>query len=102
MIGRTVSAGPYAVTLLIVGGELTLAIRDRYETPPYGGKWSNIVPHLSVACVKDEQYLDHVASDFAQAARGRLPIRSTAAEVALIEKRSERCRARGSFGLRRE
>jgi 2'-5' RNA ligase len=50
--------------------QLTLAIWDRYpETPPYGGKWPDIVPHLSVASVKDEQQLDGIADDFAQASR---------------------------------
>jgi 2'-5' RNA ligase len=82
--------------------ELTLAIWDRYKTPPYGGKWSNIVPHLSVACVKDEQYLDHVAGDFVHAAQGRLPITSIATEVALMEKRSERWRVRATFGMHGE
>ncbi len=57
--------------------ELTLAIWDRYpETPPYGDKWPDIVPHLSVAWVKDERQLDSIADDFAQASRGRLPIRA--------------------------
>src|SRR5260370_27446705 len=57
--------------------KLTLAIWDRYpETPPYGGKWPDIVPHLSVAWVKDEQLLDLIADDFAQASQGGLPIRA--------------------------
>src|SRR5262245_51163884 len=69
--------------------ELTLAIWDRYpETPPYGGKWPDIVPHLSVAWVKDEHQLDSIAADFAQSSRERLPIRATATEVALMERRS--------------
>ena len=80
--------------------ELTLAIWDWYsETPPYGGKWPDIVPHLSVACVKDEQQLDSIADDFVQASRGRLPIRAIAAEVALMEKRSGRWLVRAKFGL---
>jgi 2'-5' RNA ligase len=83
--------------------QLTLAIWDRYpETPPYGGKWSDIVPHLSVACVKDEQLLDQIADDFAQASHGRLPIRATATEVALMEKRSGHWLNRATFSLRRE
>ena len=81
--------------------ELTLAIWDRYpETPPYGGKWPNIVPHLSVASVRNKQRLDSIADDFAQASRGRLPIQATAAEVALMEKRSSRWLIRAKFGLR--
>ena len=83
--------------------QLTLAIWDRYpETPPYGGKWPDIVPHLSVAWVKDEQLLDRIADDFAQASQGRLPIRATATEIALMEKRSGHWLIRATFGLRRE
>jgi 2'-5' RNA ligase len=83
--------------------QLTLAIWDRYpETPPYSGKWPDRVPHLSVAWVKDEQLLDRIADDFAQASQGRLPIRATAAEVALMEKRSGHWLIRARFGLRRE
>jgi hypothetical protein len=48
----------------------------------------DVVPHLSVAWVKDEQRLDRIADDFAQASQGRLPIEATARDVALMEKRS--------------
>jgi hypothetical protein len=79
-----------------------MAIWDRYpETPPYSGKWPDIVPHLSVAWVKDEQRLDRIADDFAQASRGRLPIRATATDVALMEKRSGHWLIRAKFGLGR-
>jgi 2'-5' RNA ligase len=80
--------------------QLTLAIWDRYpETPPYGGKWPDIVPHLSVASVKDEQQLDGIADDFEQASQGRLPICATAAEVVLMENRSGLWLIRATFGL---
>jgi len=83
--------------------QLILAICDQYpETPPYGGKWPDIVPHLSVAWVKDQQQLDRIATDFAQASRGRLPILTTAGEVSLMEKRSGRWLIRATFGLQRE
>jgi hypothetical protein len=83
--------------------ELILAIWDHYpETPPYGGKWPDIVPHLSVAWVQDEQQCDKVADDFACAARGKLPISATAAEVTLMEKRSNHWRVREKFRLRRQ
>jgi hypothetical protein len=83
--------------------QLTLAIWDRYpETPPYGGNWPAIVPHLSVAWVMDKQLLDCIADDFARASQGRLPIRATATEVAMLEKRSGHWLIRATFGLRRE
>jgi 2'-5' RNA ligase len=80
--------------------QLILAIRARHpDTPPYGGKWPSTVPHLSVAWVKDEQQLDRIADDFAQAAQGRLPIQATATEVTLMEKKSGHWRVRAAFGL---
>jgi 2'-5' RNA ligase len=79
---------------------LTLAIWDRYpETPPYAGKFPDIVPHLSVACVGDEQQLDRISEDFARASAGKLPIRATATGVALMEKRSGRWLPRATFGF---
>ena len=79
---------------------LTLAIWDWYpETPPYGGKWPDIVPHLSVATLADEQQLDRITDEFAQASRGMLPLRATAAEVALMDNRSGRWQVRATLGL---
>jgi 2'-5' RNA ligase len=82
---------------------LTLAIWSWYpEIPPYGGKWPDIVPHLSVANMADEQQLDRVAEAFAQAAQRKLPIGATAKEVALIDNRSGRWRICATLGLGRE
>ena len=64
--------------------QLVQAIWDRYpETPPYGGKWLDIVPHLSVAWVKDEQRCDRIADDFTRA-REEIANFATAAEVTLM------------------
>src|SRR5437762_2010662 len=61
---------------------LTRAIWSWYpETPPYGGKWPDITPHLSVASIADEQRLDRVAAEFEQTSQGVLPIHATAQEV---------------------
>ena len=79
---------------------LTSAISDWYpETPPYGGKWPDIVPHLSVARLTDEQKLDRIADEFAQASRGVLPIRATAEEVALMDNRPGRWQVRATLCL---
>jgi 2'-5' RNA ligase superfamily len=79
---------------------LTSAIWDWYpETPPYGGQWPDIVPHLSVARLADEQKLDRITDEFAQASRGILPIRATAAEVALMDNRSGRWQVRATLCL---
>jgi 2'-5' RNA ligase len=83
--------------------QLTLAIWDAYpETPPYGGKWSDIVPHLSVACLKDDRRLDRITSDLVQASRGKLPIQATASEVALMDNQSGRWRVSTKLSLGRE
>jgi 2'-5' RNA ligase len=83
--------------------QLTLAIWGRYpETPPYGGKWPDIIPHLSVASLADERQLDGIADDFVEASRGSLPIRATASEIALMDNRSGRWQVRALFGLGRE
>jgi 2'-5' RNA ligase len=80
--------------------QLTLAIWERYpETPPYGGKWSNIVPHLSVAWLKDQEQLDGIANDFVEVSREQLPIRATASEVALMDNRSGCWQVRAMFSL---
>jgi 2'-5' RNA ligase len=81
--------------------QLVLAIWDRYpEAPPYGGKWPEIVPHLSVAWVQDERRCDRIADDFTRASRGKLPIAATAAEVTLMQKRSGHWHMHATFGLR--
>ena len=66
--------------------QLTLAICKQHpETPPYAGRHPDIVPHLSLADRLDATTLDRVESEFAQAARDRLPIRARATSIALLE-----------------
>src|SRR5216684_218718 len=80
--------------------QLTLSIWNLFpETPPYGGKWPDVVPHLSVARVTDEAQLTTIADDFAKAAQGKLPIHAIASKVALMEKRSGRWSVRAMFSL---
>jgi hypothetical protein len=64
--------------------QLTLAIWRRYQTPPYGGTWPDIVPHLSVAQIADAAQLDRVAGEFEPAAHRMLPIAAVANEIAWI------------------
>ena len=80
--------------------ELTLAIWNCYpETPPYGGRHSDIVPHLSVAQIADAQNLDAVAEEFLRASTGKLPIQATANEVALMDNISGRWHVRATLRL---
>jgi hypothetical protein len=79
---------------------LTLSIWDWYpEAPPYGGKWPDIVPHLSVANVPDEQQLDHIADEFVQASCQALPIDAAATEITLLENSSGRWQVRTTLSL---
>jgi 2'-5' RNA ligase len=79
---------------------LTLAIWQRWpETPPYGGRHADIIPHLSVAQVANRRQLEVIARRFAPAAEAVLPIRAVAIEVALMDTRSGRWRIRTTFGL---
>jgi len=80
--------------------QLTLSIWDLFpEAPPYGGKWADIVPHLSVARIGDEERFAAVSADFAAAARGKLPVDATVSEVVLMERRAGRWKVRMSFTL---
>jgi 2'-5' RNA ligase len=80
--------------------ELTLRIWRYYpETPPYRGRYSTVVPHLTVASRVDEQRLAEVVREFEEAAQGYLPIQTEAAEVALMDSRSGRWEINTTFQL---
>ena len=83
--------------------ELILGIWACYpETPPYRGRYSTVVPHLTAAHFVGEQKLAEVAREFEQAAQGRLPIQAQAAEVALMDTRSGRWEINTTFRLGQE
>lgn len=80
--------------------QLTLSIWKQFpETPPYRGKWPDIMPHLSVAQLANEAQLTAIEEDFSRASQGDLPIPAIASEVALMESRSGRWNVRVMFGL---
>jgi len=69
--------------------ELTVAIWNRYpDYPPYGGRHIEIVPHLSVAFLADEQEVDAIATEFLRASTGQPPIQATTREAALMDNSS--------------
>ena len=83
--------------------ELTLGIWRCYpETPPYRGRYSTVVPHLTVADRMGEQRLAEVGREFEQAAQGRLPIQAQAAAVTLMDSRSGRWQINTTFRLGQE
>jgi hypothetical protein len=64
---------------------LTRAIWDRFpETPPYGGAWPDIVPHLSVGRFADAGDLERAADEFTRASQTALPIRAHASTAVLL------------------
>lgn len=69
------------------------------ETPPYGGRYPSVVPHLTVADHQRDALLDEIAHEFKKAAEGKLPIHARAKEVALLDTRSGRWEIRTVFGL---
>ena len=83
--------------------ELTLGIWRCYpETPPYRGRYSTVIPHLTVADLLGEQRIGGVAREFGIASQGGLPIQSEAAEVALMDSRSGRWEINTTFRLGQE
>ena len=83
--------------------ELTLGIWRCYpETPPCRGRYSTVVPHLTVADRMGEQRLAEVAGEFEEASQGRLSIQAEAAKVALMDSRSGRWEINITFRLGHE
>jgi 2'-5' RNA ligase len=78
--------------------QLTLAIWRAFpDTPPYGGRYPDIVPHLSVAQLEDTAQLERIAAEFEQTAR--LPVNAEAHDVTLMDTASGRWEVRTGFRL---
>ncbi|WP_251096400.1 2'-5' RNA ligase family protein [Streptomyces sp. Caat 7-52] len=75
---------------------LTEVIADRWpETPPYGGQFTEIVPHLTVADGQDDAVLDEIEADLL----GRLPLTARVSSVDLMVHDGARWHERESFAL---
>ena len=81
--------------------QLTLGIWGCYpKTPPYGGRYSTVIPHLTVADrLSGEQELAEVAREFEEASQGCLPIQGHAGEATLMDSRSGRWEINTAFKL---
>ena len=76
---------------------LTLAVADRWpEAPPYGGRFAEVIPHLTVAHGQDPSVLDVVEADLA----GRLPVTTHVGAVQLLVFDGIVWRERAVFALR--
>jgi 2'-5' RNA ligase len=70
------------------------------DTPPYGGEFDEIIPHLTVAKVESARRLKTLAAKFQQAAREYLPIQARVDTVSLVENASGVWQVRAQFALR--
>ncbi|MCT9008999.1 2'-5' RNA ligase family protein [Streptomyces rhizosphaerihabitans] len=76
---------------------LTEAIVQRWpETPPYGGQFDDIVPHLTIAQAQDDAVLDVAEADL----HGRLPVIARVSSVDLFVHDGSQWQQRASFALR--
>lgn len=57
--------------------ELTALLADRFDTPPWAGKFTELVPHLTIGHAEGDGQLEPVAEDL----RPRLPVTCRAEEV---------------------
>ena len=77
-----------------------MAIWDRFpETPPYGGAWPDIVPHLSVGRFAEAGELEQAADELVRDCEPALPVRAQASNVVLIVNTTGRWVVRSTFKL---
>ncbi|MCM1969699.1 2'-5' RNA ligase family protein [Streptomyces sp. G1] len=75
---------------------LTEAIAARWpEAPPYGGRFAEIVPHLTIAQGQEGAVLEEIEADL----DGRLPFTSHVSAVELMVHDGTTWRTRASFAL---
>ena len=80
--------------------ELIRAVVAQYpQSPPYGGLFAEVVPHLSLAQSENTAELELVLREFAPGSEGKLPIEAAANEVTLMDNRNGRWKKRLAFRL---
>jgi 2'-5' RNA ligase len=80
--------------------QLTQLVMERFpEHPPYEGEFVETIPHLTIAQLPEPDHLDDITVDFQRAAHGRLPIRASVSEVALMDNGTGLWQVRSRFGL---
>jgi 2'-5' RNA ligase len=81
-------------------GQLIQAVAESFpDSPPYGGVFTEIVPHLTVAQEEDEDHFKQIHEDFSISSKGHLPIKACASQVWLVETQEDRWVKRSSFEL---
>jgi 2'-5' RNA ligase len=80
--------------------ELTRSVYDRFpETPPYGGTFREVVPHMTLAHVPDEMPFERVVTEVDAALRPLLPVQATATEITLFDNSCGEWCVRSMFAL---
>lgn len=69
------------------------------ESPPYGGQFDSITPHLTVAQLTNSDLLQSVVRQFSDVASDRLPLHAFADRVWLMDNREGQWQKRISFSL---
>jgi 2'-5' RNA ligase len=83
--------------------QLIAAVASRFpDSPPYGGRFPQIVPHLTVAQIDDRSALDRVAREFQDAVHAHLPVTCRATEVTLLHNPPGLWETREVFALKKE
>ena len=69
------------------------------ESPPYGGVFDSMIPHLTVAYANDGVLLASIEHDLSNSASRHLPIDSFANNILLLDDSTGRWETRASFAL---
>ncbi len=80
--------------------KLIQTVADAFpESPPYGGAFKEVIPHLTVAEISDKALLARVSSEFTHSLEGKLPVYSTANGVWWMHKLEGRWIKTARFAL---
>lgn len=83
-------------------GLIEHVVRRFPDSPPYGGRFADIVPHLTVAHTQEEDILAQVAAEFARVSADRLPVTARLEELWLMDNRDVRWKKRLRLPLSKE
>lgn len=82
--------------------QLIHIVEDRFpDSPPYGGEFEEIVPHLTVAQSGEDEVLEFVGQELERISREHFPLLCRADQVWLMDNRAGTWRKRATFKLGR-
>lgn len=81
--------------------QLMQLVEGRFkDSPPYGGEFDEIIPHLTVAQSGDDDVLEFVGRELERMSRRYFPMPCRAEQVWLMDNRFGTWRKRGTFRLK--